>query len=67
MESQICTGSGRFAIAPPPTSRTTWRAYGSPAGKGVVQGGPIPYQPWAAAKKMENATNRLTADPLANC
>ena len=41
--------------------------HGSPAGKGVVQGGPIPYQPWAAAKKMENAKNRLTADPLANC
>jgi hypothetical protein len=40
---------------------------GLPAGKGVVQGGPIPYQPWAAARKMENAKNRLTADPLANC
>ena len=41
--------------------------HGMPAGKGVVQGGPIPYQPWAAAKKIENAKNRLTADPLANC
>ena len=29
--------------------------YGMPAGKGVVQGGPIPYQPWAAKKKIENA------------
>jgi hypothetical protein len=38
-----------------------------PAGKGVVQGGPIPYQEWAAAKKIENAKNRLTADPLENC
>jgi hypothetical protein len=38
-----------------------------PAGKGVVQGGPIPYQEWAAKKKIENAKNRLTADPLANC
>ena len=41
--------------------------HGLPAGKGVVQGGPIPYQPWAAAKKIENAKARLTADPLANC
>jgi len=39
----------------------------APAGKGVVQGGPIPYQPWAAAKKIENARNRATADPLATC
>jgi hypothetical protein len=41
--------------------------HGMPAGKGVVQGGPIPYQPWAAAKKIENAANRQKADPLANC
>src|SRR4030095_9964578 len=39
----------------------------APAGKGVVQGGPIPYQPWAAAKKIENDRNRATADPLATC
>ena len=41
--------------------------FGLPAGKGVVQGGPIPYQEWAAKKKIENAKNRLTADPLAKC
>ncbi|MCU1336754.1 MAG: hypothetical protein JWO19_2335 [Bryobacterales bacterium] len=40
---------------------------GMPAGKGVVEGGEIPYQPWAAAKKLENFTNRQTADPLGNC
>jgi hypothetical protein len=40
---------------------------GMPAGKGVVEGGEIPYQPWAAAKKLENFANRKTADPLANC
>src|SRR6202521_956771 len=40
---------------------------GMPAGKGVVIGGEIPYQPWAAAKKVENFTNRQTADPLASC
>jgi len=41
--------------------------HGMPAGRGVVQGGPIPYQAWAAAKKTENAASRQTSDPLANC
>ena len=36
---------------------------GVPAGPGVVDGGEVPYQPWAAAKKKENFDNRLTADP----
>jgi hypothetical protein len=40
---------------------------GMPAGKGVVEGGSIPYQPWAAAKRLENFTNRETADPLREC
>src|SRR6185369_15632326 len=38
--------------------------YGMPAGKGVVEGGEIPYQPWALAKKAENFANRAKADPL---
>ena len=38
-----------------------------PGGKGVVEGGEIPYQPWAAAKRLENFTNRQTADPLGKC
>ena len=41
--------------------------YGMPAGKGVVKGREIPYQPWAAAKKLENYTKRQTADPLNKC
>jgi hypothetical protein len=41
--------------------------FGMPAGKGVVEGGEIPYQPWAAAKKHENYAKRQTADPLAQC
>src|SRR5438094_397478 len=41
--------------------------YGMPAGKGVVEGREIPYQPWAAAKKLENYTKRQTADPLNKC
>ena len=38
-----------------------------PAGLGVVEGGEIPYQPWAAAKKQENLKNWLTADPEIKC
>src|SRR5580658_5488278 len=40
---------------------------GMPAGKSVVAGGEIPYQPWAAAKKVENYVNRGKADPLGQC
>jgi hypothetical protein len=40
---------------------------GMPAGRGVVEGGEIPYQQWAAAKKKENFANRKTADPLSKC
>jgi len=35
---------------------------GVPPGQGVVEGNEIPYQPWAAAKKLENVKNRRTAD-----
>jgi hypothetical protein len=38
-----------------------------PAGLGVVEGGEIPYQPWALAKKAENFKNRAAADPEAKC
>jgi hypothetical protein len=37
------------------------------AGRSVVVGGEIPYQPWAANKKVENFQNRQTADPLSKC
>jgi hypothetical protein len=37
------------------------------AGRSVVDGNEIPYQPWAAKKKAENFQNRLTADPLSKC
>jgi hypothetical protein len=39
----------------------------APAGRAVVAGNEIPYQPWAAAKKAENFQNRATADPLSQC
>ncbi len=40
---------------------------GVPAGFSVVEGGTIPYQPWALAKRNENLKNRLVADPLRKC
>ena len=39
----------------------------APAGAGVVDGGAIPYQPSAAAKRKENFEKRWTADPEAKC
>ena len=40
---------------------------GTPAGQGVVEGGPIPYQPSALAKRKENFDKRATLDPDAKC
>jgi len=40
---------------------------GVPAGRGVVEGGAIPYQPWALAKRQENARGRATLDPETKC
>ncbi|HXJ38354.1 MAG TPA: hypothetical protein VNH18_03690 [Bryobacteraceae bacterium] len=40
---------------------------GVPAGTGVVEGGEIPYQPSAIAKKRENFNKRRTTDPLGKC
>jgi len=40
---------------------------GVPGGDSVVEGGDIPYQPAALAKKRENYEKRLTADPLSKC
>ena len=40
---------------------------GVPAGQSVVEGKDIPYQPAALAKRNENFTNRMTADPLTKC
>src|SRR5271170_4333726 len=41
--------------------------YNMLAGRSVVAGGEIPWQPWAAAKKAGNFQNRQKADPLARC
>ena len=37
------------------------------AGRSVVAGNVIPYQPWASSRKAENFRNRQTADPLSKC
>ncbi len=42
-------------------------SYNILAGRSVVVGGTIPYQPAALAKKVENFRNRLTADPVSKC
>lgn len=38
-----------------------------PPGLGVVEGDEIPYQPWAARRKLENAANWLDRDPELAC
>jgi hypothetical protein len=40
---------------------------GMPGGLGVVDGGEIPYQPWALAKRKEHVENRASQDPLGKC
>jgi hypothetical protein len=35
-----------------------------PAGRGVVEGGPIPYQEWALKKREENFASRYKEDPF---
>jgi hypothetical protein len=39
----------------------------TPPGKGVVAGGEIPYQDWAAAQRAQNFENRFQEDPEAKC
>ena len=40
---------------------------GVPGGQGVVEGGTIPYQPAALAKRSENYKRRATDDPVSKC
>ena len=64
MGGRTSTGSGRSGTGRPPTCRITLSRYLMPAGRSVVEGGEIPYQPWAAAKKAENFAKRAELDPL---
>jgi hypothetical protein len=52
---------------PDPAVRALGAVGGVPAGEGVVVGGEIPYQAWAAAKKQENAREWLQRDPEIKC
>lgn len=42
-------------------------ANGAPPNQGVVQGGRLPYQPWALEKRDANFRNRDKLDPRAKC
>jgi hypothetical protein len=42
-------------------------SFSVPAGAGVVEGNELPYQPWAAQKRKENAANWQTLDPEVKC
>lgn len=42
-------------------------AYAVPGGFGVVDGGPIPYQPWALEQRNGNFENRMALDPEVKC
>jgi hypothetical protein len=42
-------------------------SFSVPGGAGVVEGNELPYQPWAARKKQENAAAWLTLDPEVKC
>ncbi len=52
---------------PHPSVRSLGAVGGVPAGESVVEGDEIPYQPWAAAKKKENAEHWLERDPEIKC
>lgn len=66
------------AAAPSPFPTLLGTIGAEPAGLGVVEGGKIPYQPWAEAKRKENLAKRFTrpttrelndttGDPEAKC
>ncbi len=40
---------------------------GTPPGEGVVEGGPLPYQSWALAKRKETYAKHLTEDTDVKC
>lgn len=52
---------------PHPSVRLLGAVGGVPAGEGIVEGGEIPYQPWAAAKRKENGEHWLERDPEIKC
>jgi len=61
------TGRARTGEVPVPAVRALGAVGGVPAGEGVVVGNEIPYQPWAAERKQENAEHWLERDPEVKC
>jgi len=66
------TGAAGLARAthvelPAPAVRALGAVGGVPAGEGVVEGGEIPYQDWAVARRAENAEHWLERDPEIKC
>lgn len=58
---------GPYGPVPAPPVLALGAVGAVPPGMGVVEGGEIPYQPWAAAKKKENQENWLDRDPEIKC
>lgn len=58
---------GPYGPVPMPEVLALGAAGGVPGSVGVVEGDEIPYQPWAAARKKENAENWLSRDPEIKC
>jgi|KBSSwiStaDraftv2_1062776.scaffolds.fasta_scaffold29033_5 hypothetical protein len=52
---------------PHPLVRPLGAVAGVPAGESIVEGDEIPYQPWAATKKKDNAEHWLERDPEIKC
>src|SRR5271166_4899899 len=63
----LMTVPGPLAAIPAPPVLAFGAVGAVPGGIGVVEGDEIPYQPWAAAKKKENAAHWLTSDPEIKC
>ena len=63
----LATAPGPAGPIPAPSVVALGAVGAVPPGLGVVEGEGLPYQPWAAAKKRENAQNWLTADPEIKC
>ncbi|NJN50881.1 MAG: hypothetical protein HC809_02955 [Gammaproteobacteria bacterium] len=65
--SAMATRPGPFGPVPAKPVLALGAVGAVPAGMGVVDGGEVPYQPWALAKKKENQANWLDRDPEIKC
>ena len=63
----LMTVAGPAGPIPAPPVLAFGAAGAVQGGLGVVEGDEIPYQPWAAAKKKENAEHWLASDPEIKC